>query len=89
MGALTKTATIEIRIADVDLATKLDALGATIAAVREAHRDVMSPKSWAALHRAQEAIAEAMIYANSGRLLGAPLSADHQCSSVVNIPTAS
>ena len=49
---------IEIRIGDVDLATKLDALGA---AVREAHRDTISTRGWAALHRAQEAIAEAMM----------------------------
>ena len=52
---------IEIRIRDVDLAAKLDALGAAIAAVREAHRDTISTCGWAALHRAQEAIAEAMM----------------------------
>ncbi|ACB76675.1 hypothetical protein [Opitutus terrae] len=61
---LARPSAIEIRIANVDLPTKLDALGAALAAIREAHRDDMSVQSWAALHRAQEAIAEAIIYAN-------------------------
>jgi hypothetical protein len=57
----TRPSAIEIRIGDVDLATMLDALGAAVAAVREAHRDTMSTRGWAALHRAQENIAEAMM----------------------------
>lgn len=69
MDALAPQRPIEIRIASVDLVTKLDALGAAIAAVREAHRDDMSPRAWAALNRAQEAIAEAMLERNAGRLL--------------------
>lgn len=68
----TTPAAIEIRIANVDLATKLDALGAVLAAIREAHRDGTSPRSWSALHRAQEAIAEAMIYARSEPLALTP-----------------
>lgn len=51
----------EVRIADVPLSHKLDVLGASIAAVREAHRDVMSARCWAALNVAQEKIAEAQM----------------------------
>lgn len=69
-GEITRKSAIEIRIANVDLATKLDALGAAIAAVREAHRYEMSARSWAALHRAQESIADAIISRNDQRLIG-------------------
>ena len=61
---------IEIRIGNVGLVPKLDALGAAIAAVREAHRDEMSPASWAALNRAQDQLAEAILHVNHGRLIG-------------------
>lgn len=58
---LVTRANIEIRIGDVPLAAKLDAIGALIAAVREAHRDTISVKGWAAMNRAQENIAEAIL----------------------------
>lgn len=60
---------IEIKIGTTDLASKLDALGAAVGAVREAHRDTMSAQCWAELHRAQEALAAAMLSINAGRLL--------------------
>jgi len=65
-GELTARKALEIRIADVELPAKLDALGAALAAVREAHRDQITPKAWAALNRAQENIAEAMMYSADG-----------------------
>jgi len=55
---------IEIRIGDVGLAAKLDALGAAIAAVREAHGDQMPRACWEQMHRAQESIAQAMMSVN-------------------------
>ena len=58
-----RPAAIEIRIGDAPLTAKLDVIAASIAAVREAHRDTMSIKSWHALHRAQQMIAEAQIHA--------------------------
>lgn len=61
--AVTRHRAIEITIANVGLVPKLDALGAALVAVREAHRDGMPPKCWAALHRAQEAIADAILSA--------------------------
>lgn len=54
-------AAVEVNFGSGSLASKLDVLGAAIAAVREAHRDQMSPTCWASLNRAQEAIAEAML----------------------------
>ncbi len=53
---------IEIRIGNVPFEMKIDALGAAIAAVREAHRGLISDRSWAALHRCQENIGEAILY---------------------------
>ncbi len=44
---------IEIRTANVDLGTKLDAVGAALVAIREAHRDAMPVKCWAAINRAR------------------------------------
>lgn len=61
---------IEIRISTIDPVKKLDAIGAVLAAVREAHRDEISPRAWAELNRAQEAIAAAMLTLKEGRLLG-------------------
>ncbi len=60
---------IEVRIPDGPLEAKLDLIGAMIDAIREAHRDEMSPRSWAELHKAQEAIAAALLARNEGRLL--------------------
>jgi hypothetical protein len=54
---------VRIEIAHVDLAVKLDALGSAVAAVRDAHRDGIPAACWAALNRAQEAIAEAILTA--------------------------
>jgi hypothetical protein len=62
---LTQHKAIEIKIANVGLVPKLDALGAAISAVREAHRYDIPPKCWAALHRAQEALADAILSAGS------------------------
>lgn len=58
---------IEIRIANVGLVPKLDALGAALSAVKEAHRDDMSLESWRAIQAAQDKIAEAILAANKGR----------------------
>ena len=65
-----RPAAIEIKIGSVDLVSKLDALGAAIAAVREAHRFEMSAQSWSDLNRAQDAIAAAILNRNSKRLIG-------------------
>lgn len=71
MGAelLQRPPAIEIRIGTTDLASKLDALGAAVAAVREAHRDTMSVRSWAAMNRAQDFLAEALLTRNEGRMI--------------------
>ena len=63
---------IEIRIGDVPLVAKLDALGAAVAAVRDAHGDTMSKKAWAAMHRAQNALAEAMLSLNDTGMVELP-----------------
>ena len=52
---------IEIRIGNASLVQKLDVLAATIDAIREAHRDCMSPKAWTLMGRAQSNLAEAML----------------------------
>lgn len=57
----------EVGIRNVSLVEKLDVIGAAIGAVREAHRDVISPKSWAALNVAQEKIGEAILHLNDER----------------------
>ena len=54
-------AVIDVRINGASLVAKLDAIGALIMAVREAHRDTISMPAWAAMNRAQDAIAEAML----------------------------
>lgn len=64
-GALTQHKAIEIKIANVGLVPKLDAIGAALTAVREAHRDGMPVKCWAAINRANEAIAEAILSAGT------------------------
>lgn len=70
--APTQHRAIEIKIGNVGLVPKLDAIAAAIAAVREAHRNGMPVACWAALHRAQEALAEAILtpgMAGSGLVL--------------------
>lgn len=64
-----RSAAIEIRIGNVGLDVKLDAIAAALQTVKEAHRDEISPRSWAAIGRAQDAIAEATLSRNEGRLL--------------------
>ena len=68
-GPVPQPKAIEIRVANVDLTTKLDALGAALAAIREAHRDEMSVRCWAEMNKAQEALAAAIICANEKRNL--------------------
>jgi hypothetical protein len=60
MPQITRRDQIEIRIGDVPLAWKLDAIGAALLAVRDAHRDTMPPAAWAAINRANDAIGEAI-----------------------------
>ena len=55
---------LDLRITGVSLVAKLDAIGAALAAVREAHRDQMPQSCWQQLHLAQEAIVRAMLQAN-------------------------
>jgi hypothetical protein len=57
---------IEFKIADVPLGSKLDALAAALVCVREAHRDTMSPRTWEAINRALDALAAATIYSSGG-----------------------
>ncbi|MFA6962400.1 MAG: hypothetical protein WC205_16720 [Opitutaceae bacterium] len=71
-GHVTTRTGIEIRIGDVPLPVKLDAIGATLAAVREAHGDTIPPRCWAAMHRAQEAIVDAMLAVNDHRPIELP-----------------
>jgi hypothetical protein len=59
-GELTQHRAIDIRIANVTLTAKLDALGAALVAVREAHQGEMSVACWSAINRAHEQIAEAI-----------------------------
>lgn len=56
---------LDLRVAPAPLAAKLDALGSALAAVREAHRDVMPPIAWGLLHEAQAKIAEAMLHCDA------------------------
>jgi len=64
-----RPAPVEIRIGSASLVDKLSALGAALTAIREAHRDDMSPRSWAAINRAEGHIAEAILERNTGRAL--------------------
>ncbi len=68
-ATLSRKDAIQIRIGDVPLEAKLDALCAALQAVRLAHRDTMSVRSWAALNRAEEAIGEATVHVNADRRL--------------------
>ena len=61
---------IEIRIGNVDFVSKISAIGAAIAAVREAHREELSANSWAHLEDAQRSIAGAILDRNDRRLIG-------------------
>ena len=60
---------IEIKIGNVDLATKLNAIGAALEAVRLAHRDEMPVECWAALNQAEERIAEATMKSRGAGVL--------------------
>ena len=64
MQLTVKRASVEVLIANVDLVAKLDALGAALVAVREAHRDEMSAECWATINQAQERICAAMLLGN-------------------------
>lgn len=55
---------IEIRIPDGPLEQKLDCIAAALLAIREAHKDVMSPRAWGCLNLASEKIGEATLYLN-------------------------
>ena len=68
MDSLVKPAPLEIRIGNVDLPTKLSAVGAALQAVREAHRDEMGARTWSALQRAEAAIGEGILHVNDRRL---------------------
>lgn len=65
MHALTAKGSVTIRVAEVPLVAKLDALGAAISFVRTAHGDQMPRECWEAMHQAQDAIARAMMAANA------------------------
>jgi hypothetical protein len=69
MDLLPQRRPVEIHLPNVDLVSKLSVIGAALTAIREAHRDDMSAKSWAAINRAEEAIAEAILARNEARLL--------------------
>lgn len=69
---------IEIKIGTIDLASKIDVIGAAVVAVREAHRDGMSGQCWAAMNRAQEALAEALMSINADRALRLPASSSQE-----------
>ncbi len=64
MNTLGKRDAVEIKIGNVPLAWKLDAIAAALAAVLEAHRDTISQRSWAAVNRARDNLYEAMIGAS-------------------------
>ncbi len=55
------SAGLEIRIGHAPLPTKLDAIAAALAAVREAHRDTMPSKTWCQLYEAQQLLAIATV----------------------------
>lgn len=52
---------VEIQIGDAPLGWKLAAIGAALAAVRDAHRDTMPVACWAEINRAHEALARAIL----------------------------
>ncbi len=60
-GHLSRPAPIEIKIPNLGLVPKLDAIGAALAAVKEAHRDDMGVDTWCAIGQAQECIAKAIL----------------------------
>ena len=68
MNALGKRDAIEIRIGDVSLAAKLDALAAALLAVRDAHRETMGAKCWPAINRALDNLAEATLHAEKKKV---------------------
>ena len=54
---------VAFQIPDAPLSHKLSCLGAALEAVKEAHRDTMPVKCWAAISRTEEALAEATLNA--------------------------
>lgn len=79
---------LEIRIAEVSLVAKLDAIGAALAAVREAHRAEISPEAWSAVNRAQRAIAEAMTAAIRREHLPLNQGGQHAAGEVIGLSHA-
>lgn len=67
--SIQRRAPIEIRIPDAPLRWKLNAISATLVAVRDAHRDTMSVRAWAAINRALDQLGEAELTCNEGRAL--------------------
>lgn len=63
MNALVHHAAVEVRIGNVGLAPKLDALAAALDAVKAAHRDTMPTACWRAIGEAQDALARATMTA--------------------------
>jgi hypothetical protein len=66
MEQLTRRDQIEIRIGNVPLGWKLNALSAALVSIREAHRDTMAPACWAAINRALNNLGEAELNSAGG-----------------------
>jgi hypothetical protein len=60
---LSRPAPIEIKIANVGLVPKLDAIGAALCAIKEAHRDELSARAWFSIGEAESKIADAILHA--------------------------
>jgi hypothetical protein len=61
MQSLGRPDAVEIKIGNVPLTWKLDAIAAALDAVKQAHRDEMTPATWAAVNRAQDELGAASI----------------------------
>ncbi len=53
---------LEIRIGHVDFTAKIDAIAAALQAVRLAHRDEISARSWAVLNEVERLLGDAVFY---------------------------
>lgn len=62
---------LEIRMANVPFEKKIDVLAATLQSIRLAHRDEISPKSWALLTQVEHLLSEAVFYRNDRRMIDA------------------
>lgn len=62
---------IEIRMADVPFEKKVNALCAALEAVRLAHQDEISAKSWALMNQAERLLADAIFCRNDRRAIDA------------------